>query len=276
MTAQVQTMLRVPRGDAAWKLEKQISKGNELLSQPNASRAEIDLFIRDKQAWSDYNAELLRSLFTTTEMRNEYISIELAQESYVFIDQIDAAIGDIKEKISFLHSIVQRLELIPEDIISGDRGLRTGPFNRRVFIVHGRHEGKREAVARLLMQLDMEPVILHEQPSKGQTLIEKIEHNSDVGFTIVLLTGDDLGCMKGETDNLNPRARQNVVFELGYFFGLLGRKRVCALYESGVELPSDIQGLVYVQLDDQGRWKTSLAQELRAAGFDIDLAKLIA
>ncbi len=128
----------------------------------------------------------------------------------------------------------------------------------------------------MLEQLDMEPIILHEQPSKGQTLIEKIEHNSDVGFAVVLLTGDDLGCMKGETDNLKPRVRQNVVFELGYFFGLLGRKRVCALYESGVELPSDIQGLVYVQLDDPGHWKTSLAQELRAAGFDIDLTKLIA
>lgn len=281
MTAQVQTMLRVPRGDAAQKLENQISKGNELLSRTIASNAEMDLFLRDKQVWSDYNAELLRSLFTTNDMRAEYISVELAQESSVFDDQIDAAIDDVKEKIRCLHSIVQRLELIPEDIILGDRttgasGLRTGPFNRRVFIVHGHHEGKREAVARLLEQLDMEPIILHEQPSKGQTLIEKIEHNSDVGFAVVLLTGDDLGCMKGETDNLKPRARQNVVFELGYFFGLLGRKRVCALYESGVELPSDIQGLVYVQLDDPGHWKTSLVQELRAAGFDIDLTKLIA
>lgn len=397
MTAQFQTMLRVPRGDAAQKLEKQISKGNELLSRTIASNAETDLFLRDKQAWSDYNAELLRSLFTTTDMRAEYISIELAQESYVFVDQIDAAIDDVREKLRCLHSILQRLELIPEDSVSRDRAtsasegslnrevsilirqmedlrdsaaeinpeaaekpgrpgsgitelikpynfyldkaekmfsesdpqavlaikeiarqeemqeslaasyhrkarqriltgsgqllrilearvapvesfsaLRTGPFNRRVFIVHGRHEGKREAVARLLMQLDMEPIILHEQPSKGQTLIEKIEHNSDVGFAVVLLTGDDIGCMTGETDNLKPRARQNVVFELGYFFGLLGRNRVCALYESGVELPSDIQGLVYIPLDDQGGWKTYLAQELRAAGFDIDLAKLIA
>jgi len=274
-------MLRVPRGEAAQKLENQISKGNELLSRTIASDAEMDLFLRDKQVWSDYNAELLRSLFTTPDMRTKYISVELAQESYIFDDQIVAAIDDVKGKITYLHSIVQRLDLIPEDIISGDRateasGLRTGPFNRRVFIVHGHHEGKREAVARLLDQLDMEPIILHEQPSKGQTLIEKIEHNSDVGFAVVLLTGDDLGCKKGETDNLKPRARQNVVFELGYFFGLLGRKRVCALYESGVEQPSDIQGLVYVQLDDHGGWKTSLAQELKAAGFDIDLTKLIA
>ena len=283
MTAQVQTMLRVPRGEAAQKLENQISKGNELLSRTIASDAEMDLFLRDKQVWSDYNAELLRSLFTTDDMRAEYISVELAQESYIFDDQIVAAIDDVKAKITYLHSLVQRLDLIPEDINSRDRaagpseeGLRKGPFNRRVFIVHGHHEGKKEAVARLLEHLDMKPIILHEQPSKGQTLIEKIEQNSDVGFAVVLLTGDDLGCKKGETNKLKPRARQNVVFELGYFFGLLTRIRVCALYESGVELPSDIQGLVYVQLDDQGAWKTSLAQELRAAGFDIDLAKLIA
>jgi len=281
MTGQVQTMLRVPRGDATQKLENQISKGNELLYRTIASDAEMHLFLRDKQAWSDYNRELLRSLFTTSDLRDEYISVEFAQESSLFDDPIDAAIDDMKEKITCLHSILQRLELIPEGVNLGvgatgpsEEGLRTGPVNRRVFIVHGHHEGKREAVARFLDQLDMEPIILHEQPSKGQTLIEKIEHNSDVGFAVVLLTGDDLGCTKGKTDNLNPRARQNVVFELGYFVGLLDRKNVCALYESGVERPSDIEGLVYVPLDDQGAWKIRLAQELKAAGFDIDLAKL--
>ncbi len=117
MTAQVQTMLRVPRGDAAQKLENQISKGNELLYRTIESKAEMDLFLREKQVWSDYNAELLRSLFTTPDMRTEYISVELAQESSVFDDHIDAAIDDVKEKLTYLHSIVQRLELIPEDII---------------------------------------------------------------------------------------------------------------------------------------------------------------
>lgn len=67
------------------------------------------------------------------------------------------------------------------------------------------------------------------------------------------------------------RARQNVVFELGYFTGRLGRKMVCTLYEEGVETPSDYHGIVYIPLDSAGTWRILLARELKAAGFEIDL-----
>ena len=73
-----------------------------------------------------------------------------------------------------------------------------------------------------------------------------------------------------------PRARQNVVFEMGFFFGALGRERVAVLYEEGVELPSDVDGLVYILLDRSGAWKTAVSREITAAGFQVDLKALIA
>ena len=116
--------------------------------------------------------------------------------------------------------------------------------------------------------MGIEIIILHEQPNQGRTIIEKFEAHSDVGFAIVLLTPDDLG---GQSSNrLLPRARQNVILELGYFIARLGRNRVCALKKDAVELPSDILGVVWLPFDEQGRWRRKLAQELEAANFNID------
>lgn len=111
---------------------------------------------------------------------------------------------------------------------------RTEPAARKIFIVHGHDEGAREAVARYVERLGFEPIILHEQASQGRTIIEKIEAHSDVGFAIVLLTPDDFGGRKGE--EAKDRARQNVLLELGYFVGRLGRARVCALKRGELEV----------------------------------------
>jgi len=144
-----------------------------------------------------------------------------------------------------------------------------------VFIVHGHDEAARESLARFLERLGVEPVILHEQASSGRTVIEKLEDFSDVSFAAILLTPDDVGAAVSEGSNLLNRARQNVVLELGYFIGKLGRKNVCALYRGDVELPSDMLGVVYVKLDEGGAWKLSLAKELIASGFSIDLNKFL-
>ena len=129
---------------------------------------------------------------------------------------------------------------------------------RTVFVVHGHDEGARETVARFLERLDFEVIILHERASRGRTVIEKVEAHGDIGFAVVLLTPDDVGCGKGGTPV--PRARQNVLLELGYFVGRLGRNRVCALKRGELEIPSDFEGIVYVTLDDAGAWKQSLGQ----------------
>jgi predicted nucleotide-binding protein len=149
---------------------------------------------------------------------------------------------------------------------------KAASLSRRVFVVHG-HDGEaREMVARFLKAMDFEPVILHEQANQGGTVIEKFEANSDVGFAVVLLTPDDVGRSIKE-EELKPRARQNVLLELGYFIGHLGRDKVCALRRGEVELPSDYVGVVWERMDDGGGWKLALARELKAAGHEVDLNK---
>ncbi len=141
----------------------------------------------------------------------------------------------------------------------------------RVFIVHGRDEAAKEAAARFVTRLNLEPIILHEQPNGGRTIIEKLEEHLDVDFAIVLLTPDDVGAVSTEPANLKSRARQNVVLELGLFLGALGRKKVCALHKGALELPSDFAGVVYVPMDEAGGWRLLLAREMKQAGMTIDL-----
>ena len=149
---------------------------------------------------------------------------------------------------------------------------QVSPTGHKVFLVHGQEEGVLHETARFLEKLKQDIVILREQPNKGRTIIEKFEDYADVGFAIVLLTADDRG---GTTscpyDEQKPRARQNVILELGYFLGRLGRNRVCALFEPGVEIPSDYSGVLYIPLDEQGAWHLSLAKEMKAAGLLIDM-----
>ncbi len=144
--------------------------------------------------------------------------------------------------------------------------------SNKVFVVHGHDVGPRETVARFLEKLGLVALILHEQVSQGMTVIEKVEKHGDVAFAVVLLTPDDEGRSKGGGE-LMPRARQNVVLELGYFLARLGRERVCALKQGGVEIPSDFAGVVWTEMDTRDGWRLTLARELRAAGFDLDLNK---
>jgi predicted nucleotide-binding protein len=144
----------------------------------------------------------------------------------------------------------------------------------RVFIVHGHDELLLTKAARFVERLGLEPVILHEQASKGMTIIEKIEANTDVGFAIVLYTPDDKGNTASEADagNLNCRARQNVVFEHGYLIAKLKRSHVVPLMAGSIETPSDISGIVYV---DDSNWQVDIAKEMMAAGYEIDFNRLL-
>ncbi|MGF6264392.1 hypothetical protein OKW49_005320 [Paraburkholderia youngii] len=144
------------------------------------------------------------------------------------------------------------------------------PMSNRVFIVHGHDETALALVARFLDKLGFEPVILHEQANQGRTVIEKIEANRDVGFAVVLLTPDDVGRSVKE-EQLKPRARQNVLLELGFFICHLGRSKVCALKRGNVDIPSDFAGVVWENMDEGGGWRLALARELKAAGHEVDL-----
>lgn len=151
------------------------------------------------------------------------------------------------------------------------------PGASSLFLVHGQDEATKEKVARFLERLGLEVIVLQERVNQGMTIIEKFEeYAGQAGFAVILFTPDDVGFPLGAEERKRPRARQNVVLEMGYFIGKLTRERVCVLYKGGVELPSDILGVVYHSLDDGGGWRLTLAGELKRAGYPVDLNKIVA
>jgi predicted nucleotide-binding protein len=144
-----------------------------------------------------------------------------------------------------------------------------------IFVVHGHaHAVLHEAVRVLERGTGREVTVLHEQPNAGRTILEKFEdHAVTAAFAVVLLTGDDAGGVSAGAD-IRLRGRQNVIFELGFFFGKLGRQRVAVLLEEGIEKPSDIDGLVYINLDSASAWKYVLARELEAADISVDRSRI--
>lgn len=167
----------------------------------------------------------------------------------------------------YLEEMEEEREVINEESPKTTRNERK---YEKVFIVHG-HDGElKEAVARLIEKQGIEAVILSEQVNMGATIIEKFENNSEVEAAICLFTADDCGKGKKELE-YNKRARQNVVFETGYFMGKLGRQNVVMIADSEIEIPSDMQGVVYT---NNKYWQIEILKELKAIGFQIDMNKM--
>ena len=264
---------------AAEKLQQRAEEGKiirtkiESASNPDKLLEALD----DHTKWSDYNSLLLSITFSDDSLKSEYDSIWGAGMTITTgrSDPYTMTIPIINNQISTLESIANRLDLIPERK-DKEEPIKEGIIeDNKIFIVHGHDEGLKQTVARFLEKLEIEVIILHEQPNSGRTIIEKFEVFSDVGFAVILMTPDDVGAPASKRNKLQSRARQNVILELGYFVGKLGRQGVCPLYKSGVEIPSDYQGVIYTEIDDTGAWKTKLAQELVQAGFSIDLTALL-
>ena len=218
--------------------------------------------------WREYNIDLLSYSFKISE--NKYVlEYEDKVRERFLSDMVEESKEDIKNQITVLESIIERLDLITEKE-EGKTNSKTETTNtNKVFIVHGHNETIKEKVARLLEKLNLEPIILHEQTNNGNTIIEKFEQHSDsVNFAIILLTADDEGKASKE-DNYKPRARQNVILEMGYFYGKLGRNRVFLLKENVVETPSDLSGIIYTTYDEKGAWRYDLVKQLRELGYDV-------
>jgi predicted nucleotide-binding protein len=147
-----------------------------------------------------------------------------------------------------------------------------------IFVVHGHAVDRLHELVRVLERATNRDVtVLHEQANGGRTILEKFEHHAaGAAYAVVLLTADDLGnAMTASAPGASrPRGRQNVIFELGFFFGKLGRERVAVLMDPAVERPSDIDGLVYITLDSGGAWKNRLAHELASVGLPIDFSRI--
>jgi len=184
------------------------------------------------------------------------------------------------------------LDVMYEDVELGNMGITTThvtqtvavaptpAVNRsnKIFIVHGHDDVMKLSAARAVENFGLKAVILHERLNKGKTIIEKFEHNSNVGFAVVLLSPDDMAYISGkDAKTARPRPRQNVIFELGFFVGKLGRANVFVLYKKteDFEMLSDYAGVVYQEFDAAGNWKLELARELSSAGYNIPKEALI-
>jgi predicted nucleotide-binding protein len=173
-----------------------------------------------------------------------------------------------------LLKVIGKVKSLVNQSIKGSQSVQA--FGKRVFIVHGHNEAQLQTCARFIEKLGLPLTILREQSNQGRTIIEKFIDHADVGFAVVLLTADDRGgSVEIPYKQQQKRARQNVMFELGFFIGKLGRNRVCALYEDGVEIPSDYKGVAFVPLDPNMAWQMVLAKEMKAAGLPVDMNKVV-
>lgn len=273
------TLPTVPPETGIVLLRKLIEKATELRNLPNLQSS-------DEDAWRNLSRDYLTRTFGSNSPNVNSV-IHASGDDGIYMGMSDSEFqqylrSGFDNKIKLLNSCIEQLET---DISLRSEVQSTPTLNPRVrppenpksvFIVHGHNHGVKEGTARFLEKLGLEPVILHEKANAGRTIIEKFSDYADVHFAVVLLTGDDIGKPRAATSEPSLRARQNVILELGYFLGRLGRARVCALYEAGVEVPSDYSGVLFVELDAAERWKFDLVRELLAAGFNVDANRIFA
>jgi predicted nucleotide-binding protein len=253
--------------------EEKIAALNQQIEEANAGHP------ADFQLWQQRTDVVLRNVLGDTHpLYSNFTKIRYTPVVYSVTSGSDAMgrarTGGVKQAISTLKAAQLEIEIAGGAPDANPGSLPTG---NTVFIVHGHDDARKHEVARVVQALTKNvPVILHEQPNGGRTIIEKFEDfAATAGYAIVLGTGDDLGRpMDGEETDLRPRPRQNVVFELGFFFGALGRSKVALLHDENVERPSDTDGIVYIPIDPAGAWKMNLAREMAEAGIGIDWSGL--
>lgn len=275
--------LLMPRAQVEEKLQDRIQKGKDIQATQVSSIEQLSTLRDDQKKWNAYNIEYLSRCFDVQSISETHsrvsgwgalvMNASSQQKVKSFIDGIGG-------QITSLESILERLELIPEamtnTVARTNNPTRNAASNNSVFIVHGHDETAKVNVARFVEKLGLDAIILHEQPNKGQTIIEKFESKAaEVGFAIVILTPDDIAASKDTPTETSLRARQNVIMELGYFCAALGRDKVCVLYKEGVEIPSDYIGVVYTELDSAEGWHLKLAKEMKEANLNVDLNDIL-
>lgn len=298
-------------------LREQIAKGNELLDidvpmvnqmigygnmydfgfaphRSNSVKYEESArnnFIAKYNQWNDRNKTIYRTSFAVAESIyfHEY-------EGHIWnmwgsSDEISDYKKEITRLMNHMQGDIDRADLmkcevaVEEKIEKAKQTKETMPLSNKIFIVHGHNEEMKQTVARVVTNLGLIPIILHEQANEGRTIIDKFEYNAEnIQFAIILLSGDDLAAsvkdLEGVKDEevrnrLEKRARQNVVFEMGYFAGKLGRSKLFYLLQDEVTKPGDLDGLVYTPYDAVGAWKFGLVKELKACGYDVDANKVL-
>lgn len=242
---------------------------------------EIDVLIQKKvsssdpdfKAWQTKAERFLvkkfgQDSFEHTQFKRTSFSLMLSTSNTPDWKLVDACENGLQTtKAVFVTYLKEMEEIIT---LSTEKIQTATPAFAKIFIVHG-HDGElKQSVARLIEKQEIEAIILSEQVNQGRTIIEKIEDYSDVDGAICLFTSDDIGRAKKDSAD-KPRARQNVVLETGYFMGKLGRNHVVILADNGIEMPSDLSGVVYT---NTANWQIDLLKELKSIGYTVDFNKL--
>jgi len=280
------TALIIDRELFSKKLSEQISKGRKLDFTSFQKVEELEQREKEYALWNDYNEEFLKASFNN--LANEYRSSYTGSGSMIGIHEIHngASIYDpifraktliqqIEAKTNVLESILMKVDLIPSEI-EGTTSIKSSStkistINPIVFIIHGHDEEMKRSVQLFLNRAELQDIVLHEQPDKSRTVIEKlIEESENAGYVIALLSPDDV---QGDG---TLRARQNVILEIGYFIGKLGRDKVRLLKRGDTDVPSDLQGILYDTYDTAGAWRVKLAKEMKAAGLPVNIENVIA
>lgn len=200
---------------------------------------------------------------------NTHFSLMIYTFNETESDYIEACKSGLVESKAVFEVYLE--ELKENDVTPDNEATQDNSISKsKVFVVHGHDEALKQEVARIVEKQGLEAIILSEQANHGKTIIEKFEENTDVGAAICLFTGDDYGKAKDVEDD-NLRARQNVVFEAGYFMGKLGRENVILIANPEIELPSDLQGVVYT---NDKSWQIDVLKELREIGYTIDFNRV--
>jgi predicted nucleotide-binding protein len=276
--------LNVSREEAKAKLQDRIEKGLALKTQIS-SQSEYELLSNEYDKWDSFNSELLKRIFTSEELEEEYsyssLSISMSRYEKSIGEKIADRFKNIDTRIHRLDSIIERLELIP---LNSALTIATSSFateslmhkSKKVFVVHGHDEKSKTNLEVFLHEIGLEPVVLHRQADEGLTIIEKFEKHGDVGYAFILLTPDEIAYLSSEENKPDGerlkeyRARPNVIFEFGYFIGRLGRSKVCCLHTGSVKLPSDVSGVIYKSYQTSiEEVAYSIIKDLKAAGYTV-------
>lgn len=275
--------LNRPAARVRSELEAAAAAGQTLLESPPGDQTGLADFRERYLSWESRTAAVLEasfkvSGFMTSSPKDEFngtavslLDLKISATTIPY-ERMPEVLTDIREKIRVLRSIRDRLDVYETAAAATTHS--DSPQDAPIFLVHGQNLGRRETVRRFLETItDRDVVVLAEQPNRGQDLLGKLLSNAQQAcFAVVLLTADDMGGRDQETQN--PRARQNVVFELGFFIALLGRDKVAALNDPEIEIPTDFSGVAYIPIDGES-WQMELARELKAAGIKVSLDRAL-
>lgn len=265
-------ILKIPLEEAEELLNKKITEGSQILEGPISNINQWKSAEKRYNSWNSENFELLKKIFKKNTIAKDYSSSEWTIGRILISDlKLDEKTAklykDIEEKLNKLNSIKISL-----GVLESKTEETTESAKNKVFYVHGTDCEITMKVLAFLKDIGLEPIILKELAAAGKTLIDEVKNQSDVKYAIALLTPDNVGGVYSE--ELQFRATQNVILEVGFFVGKYGRKNVSTLHHEDIELPADYHGYEYIKIDETDDWKSTLTKELKNAGFNVDLNKI--